>query len=95
MKLVPAVLMLFFMSLPALAESYSHSKFNLSGFAFSESTEKMTVIPKGQELAALAQCFNTGQETDGMYKICYYDCLGDRVAITIRATKLCPLSIER
>lgn len=40
-------------------------------------------------------CFKTGEETAGMNKICYYDCLGNRAAITIKATQLCPLSINR
>jgi len=30
----------------------------------------------------------------GMHKICYYDYLGDEVAITIGAVELCPLTIE-
>ena len=38
--------------------------------------------------------FLKGEETSGMYKICYYDCLGSEVAITIGAVELCPLSIE-
>lgn len=40
-------------------------------------------------------CFKSGERTSGMYKICYYDCLGSTVAITIDATDLCPLSISR
>lgn len=39
-------------------------------------------------------CFSTGERSDGMYKICYYDCLGDTVAITIGRVELCPLSIR-
>lgn len=40
-------------------------------------------------------CFLKGERTSGMYKICYYDCLGDTVAITIKSTQLCPLTINR
>lgn len=42
-------------------------------------------------------CFKTGEEQipGQMTKICYYDCLGSRTAITIGATQLCPLSIKR
>ncbi len=38
--------------------------------------------------------FLKGQEDSGMYTVCYYDCLGDTVAITIKAPALCPLTIE-
>ena len=44
------------------------------------------------EVAAL--CFGAGEETSGMNKICYYDCLGGKVAITIKSHKLCPLTIN-
>jgi hypothetical protein len=40
-------------------------------------------------------CFKTGEQTSGMNKICYYDCLGSPAAITISAVALCPLSIQR
>ena len=40
-------------------------------------------------------CFLTGEQRSGLYKICYYNCVGSTVAITIKATKLCPLTIER
>lgn len=41
-------------------------------------------------------CFNTGEDapTTSMTKICYYDCAGSRVAITVAAHKLCPNSIK-
>jgi hypothetical protein len=38
--------------------------------------------------------FYIGESVDGMYKTCYYDCLGDTVAITIKAYKICPITIE-
>lgn len=31
-------------------------------------------------------CFKTGEQTSGMNKICYYNCLGSAAAITIPAT---------
>lgn len=40
-------------------------------------------------------CFFEHEEPAGMNKICYYNCAGSTVAITIRAAKLCPLSINR
>ena len=45
--------------------------------------------------AYAVKCFLIGHRTSGMYKICYYNCLGSTVAITIKSTQLCPLSIDR
>jgi hypothetical protein len=39
-------------------------------------------------------CFFKGEQTSGMNKICYYDCLGSLTAITINSVSLCPLSID-
>lgn len=49
--------------------------------------------PKKTRLAAT--CFNTGESSSGMTKICYYDCLGSPAAITVSAVSLCPLTINR
>ena len=38
--------------------------------------------------------FYTGEKISGMHKICYYNALGDTVAITISSVELCPLTIE-
>jgi hypothetical protein len=46
------------------------------------------------EDAYAAMCFKTGERVSGMNKICYYDCLGSTVAITISSIELCPLSIN-
>lgn len=50
---------------------------------------------KPMQLAAM--CFKSGEEQipGQMTKICYYDCLGNRVAITVQSYQLCPLNIER
>jgi hypothetical protein len=40
-------------------------------------------------------CFSTGEQTSGMNKICYYDCLGSQAAITVSSVSLCPMSINR
>ena len=45
-------------------------------------------------IEAAVTCFKTGEQTSGMNKICYYDCVGSSKAITISATSLCPLSIR-
>lgn len=42
-----------------------------------------------------ATCFKTGERTSGLNKICYYNCMGSTVAITISSVSLCPLSIQR
>ena len=39
-------------------------------------------------------CFKKGEYTSGFNKICIYNCLGADVAITIKNTQLCPLSIN-
>lgn len=48
---------------------------------------------KPVKLAAI--CFKSGEQTSGMNKICYYDCLGSQVAINVSSVSLCPLSINR
>ena len=47
------------------------------------------------DTAHAATCFLTGQQSSGMYKICYYNCLGFAAAITVRSYQLCPLTINR
>lgn len=44
--------------------------------------------------AAAGTAFLKGERESGAYRICLYDYLGDTVAITIRVTQLCPLSIR-
>ncbi len=45
-----------------------------------------------QRLAAT--CPKTGEQTSGMNKICFYNCVGSMAAITVGATELCPLFIQ-
>ncbi len=40
-------------------------------------------------------CFKSGERDAGMNKICYYSCPSGDAAITVKSTKLCPLSIKR
>lgn len=44
---------------------------------------------------AQVTCFAAGEQISGMNKICFYDCLGSRAAITVSAVSLCPISIQR
>ena len=46
-------------------------------------------------VAVSVTCFKTGEQTDGLNKICFYDCVGSAAAITIGAAQLCPLTITR
>ncbi len=39
-------------------------------------------------------CMSSGEQTSGMNKICYYDCLGSTQTVTQSATSLCRLSIN-
>lgn len=50
--------------------------------------------PNPEERLAL-MCFKSGEVISGMNKICFYDCLGSTVAITISSVSLCPLTINR
>jgi hypothetical protein len=59
------------------------------------STPERALVPHTQ-LARNMTCFKSGEESPpGFTKICYYDCMGSRVAITISSTSLCPLTIQR
>ena len=49
--------------------------------------------PAGIQVAVI--CFKSGEQTAGMNKICYYDCLGSQTAINISSVSICPLSINR
>ena len=44
---------------------------------------------------AAVTCLFKSEYTSGFNKICTYSCLGSDVAITIGATQLCPLTIQR
>ena len=58
------------------------------------SIEGQSKVPDANSKVA-ATCFFQYEETGGMNKICYYDCLGSPAAITISSVQLCPLSITR
>lgn len=57
----------------------------------------LTIIVTGLLFAVVAQAataFYIGESTSGLSKICYYDHLGDTVAITIKSHKVCPVTIQ-
>lgn len=51
-------------------------------------------MSKAPDIQVATVCFKSGEQQGGMNKICYYNCLGSTVAITIGATQLCPLTID-
>ena len=51
-------------------------------------------LPQSRPLQLATTCFGKGEQTSGMNKICYYDCLGSTVAINIPAYQICPITIE-
>ena len=40
-------------------------------------------------------CFLSGEQSSGMNKICFYNCVSGTKAITVSAVSLCPLSISQ
>jgi hypothetical protein len=56
--------------------------------------ERYTPAPPPLTKVAV-MCFSKGEQTSGMNKICYYDCLGDMVAINVKSHQLCPLTINQ
>lgn len=45
-------------------------------------------------LAQAGTAFLSGEMESGMHRICYYDHMGDTVAITIKWSRMCPLTIR-
>jgi hypothetical protein len=56
---------------------------------------KLTHDPDSDNPRLQWLCFYDSQETSGMNKICYYNCLGSLAAITIGFVEICPMSIDR
>lgn len=56
---------------------------------------KQSRVDEPKPIRVAMTCFKTGEMQQNMSKICFYDCLGSPAAITIGATQLCPLSINR
>ena len=58
---------------------------------------KILLTAAGVLLASTAAsaCFLSGEQIDGMNKICYYDCVSGKKAITVRAMQMCPMSLSQ
>lgn len=68
----------------------------MASIAEAASIERLESRPLSKKPMRVAiMCFLQGEEVSGFNKICYYDCLGSRTAITIQAVQLCPLNINR
>jgi len=52
----------------------------------------LMLLPLFPLLAHASTGYLTGQNVDGMYRVCYYDVMGSTVAITIRMSELCPIT---
>ena len=66
---------------------------NLEALSTAPLDEHKSQNPPPLQLAVT--CFKSGEQTSGQNKICFYDCLGSRAAITIKSFQLCPLNINR
>ena len=51
------------------------------------------LVLTGSDVAATT-CYYQSETEGQMYKTCWYDCLGEAVARTVRITQLCPLTIK-
>lgn len=54
-----------------------------------------TSTGKQDDILLAYLCFLRYEERSGLNKICYYNCLGSKVAITVKSHQLCPINIER
>jgi hypothetical protein len=50
---------------------------------------------KAENGPSMQSCFYKSEETSNMNKICYYDCMGSKAAITIAFTAICPQTLSR
>ncbi|TPW32421.1 hypothetical protein FJU08_05335 [Martelella alba] len=71
---------------------------SITSFAAAESAQLssgtgLNSVEAGDDLLAVT-CLRKDEEVSGRNKICYYDCLGSRTAVTIKSTQPCPLTID-
>ena len=62
----------------------------LSGKSTSESLGGTSSSSSSTSLS----CFKKSESTTGTNKICIYNCMGSDVAVNVKSTKLCPMSIK-
>tara|TARA_B100000780_G_C20755902_1_gene300292 strand:+ start:169 stop:441 length:273 start_codon:yes stop_codon:yes gene_type:complete len=66
-----------------------------NGVTLQETRQFLNISNGDTYQLAGVMCFKTGEQTSGMNKICFYDCLGSAAAITVSSVDLCPLSINQ
>lgn len=67
----------------------------LASLAFSPPGQAPNMTPAEPRPVEVAElCFSSGERTSGMNKMCFYDCASGQIAITVKATELCPLSVN-
>jgi hypothetical protein len=63
----------------------------LSGKSTSESLGGTSSSSSSTSLS----CFKKSESTTGTNKICIYNCMGSDVAVNVKSTRLCPMSIKK
>lgn len=72
------------------------TRFSIAAIAFGAAVlSSFAAPPAAPPAQAAVTCFKSGEQTSGMNRICYYNCLGSQAAITISISEMCPLSIRR
>lgn len=51
-------------------------------------------LASSPSIKVAATCFKTGEQTSGMNKICYYNCMGSTKAINVKSYELCPITVN-
>ena len=90
MRITALAVFTAFISFSAYADESKFAYLNTDDSRIS--TQK---VERGGQVDVAATCFFQYEQTSGMNKICFYDCLGSSYAITVSAVSLCPLSINR
>lgn len=73
----------------AASRAATAARFSAAGAAMTGSRPAQSPTP------ITTTCFARGESTSGMNKICYYDCLGSRAAVTQSSVSLCPITIQQ
>ena len=86
------LVIVFAMLLPVTAKSGDIVVASLSN----QPEENQTKIADDDSSVDVAvTCFKQYEQVSGMNKICFYNCVGSTVAITISSVSLCPLTINQ
>ncbi len=90
------IILLILLSVPMIGVGHSYTPpTHFKELVALIGSESVSTEQKEPDTKVALLCFLTGEQTSGLNKICYYDCLGSGAAITIKAYQLCPLTINR